>query len=252
MPFVAAESADLRSSDSSAAQGHLGVTARSPTQDHGASGLTLGCRHAAVSSEPLAWFRPGPSPTGRPVCSGLLTVTRTGLKPANDDEHTPQADHPAERHGATSCAAGRTTIRPRSRAPPALTYSVPITISLPNPLAESLVDEGLAVRPLRSRAEPVAVTATLEVIGALANLTAIAASSTSIGDLSRRIVSWLRHEAPPNQTSSPSAVLTLRITTPGGSVTELAIPRGGEAATVDASTESLTQVLIRLSSDAGA
>jgi hypothetical protein len=47
MPFVTAESVDLRSSDSLAAQGHLGYGTLT-AQDHGAFGLSLIGRPAAL------------------------------------------------------------------------------------------------------------------------------------------------------------------------------------------------------------
>jgi hypothetical protein len=47
---------------------------------------------------------------------------------------------------------------------------VSVTIALPGEVAESLLEDDLAARPMNRRAEPTVVAATLEVVGLAANL----------------------------------------------------------------------------------
>lgn len=65
-----------------------------------------------------------------------------------------------------------------------------VVLAVPAEVAESLLSDHLAVRPLRGRAEPEVVAATFEVIGAVANMVTIAVAVPQVRESLKRSLRW--------------------------------------------------------------
>ena len=116
---------------------------------------------------------------------------------------------------------------------------VGVNIAVPAEVAQSLISDDLAVRPLKNRAEPALVAATIEVVGAVANLVTIAVALPQVREGLRRCIRWARRKAPTATQSGNDHALAITIRLPSGATQTLRL--GATDAEVDVVVKEITE-----------
>jgi hypothetical protein len=86
---------------------------------------------------------------------------------------------------------------------------VSVVIAVPAEVAESLLNDDLAGRPLKRRGEPTVIAATLEVVGLAANLVTVVVAVPQVRDMIRRTIRWALRR-PEVKQEAEQVVLTIR------------------------------------------
>ena len=86
-----------------------------------------------------------------------------------------------------------------------------VIIALPGEIAESLLDDDLAVRPLASRAEPIVVAAVVEMVGTLANLVTIAVAVPQVREMVERSLKWVSGKGSSEHRKGAADALTVQL-----------------------------------------
>ena len=88
-----------------------------------------------------------------------------------------------------------------------------IIVKAPRDVADSLLLDGLAVRPLARRAEPATVGIVIEALSAAANLVTIAVAVPQVRELILRTVRWVARR-PGNEEPASSTVIVRLLSDP--------------------------------------
>ena len=113
-----------------------------------------------------------------------------------------------------------------------------LTLKVPEPFAFLLLDNGAADLPLADRSGGSAVQAVIEVTSMLADTTAIVVALAAFPEIARRLLAWARHSEPGEEPGQSPA--RIKITTAGGAVVQVILPRDGDAAGIEIAVDEMT------------